>query len=44
MSHRYVNFVETEVLPRITRDYEVAVTTDPEGRAASGESSGARPR
>jgi enterochelin esterase-like enzyme len=41
VSDRYVNFVETEVLPRITRDYQVAFTTDPEGRAAFGESSGA---
>jgi enterochelin esterase family protein len=41
VSDRYVNFVETEVLPRITRDYDVAFTTDPEGRAALGESSGA---
>jgi enterochelin esterase-like enzyme len=41
VSDRYVNFVETEVLPRITRDYDVAFTTDPEGRAAFGESSGA---
>jgi enterochelin esterase-like enzyme len=36
-----VNFVESEVLPRITRDYDVAFTTDPEGRATFGESSGA---
>jgi iron(III)-enterobactin esterase len=41
VSDRYVNFVETEVLPRITRDHQVAFTTDPEGRAALGESSGA---
>ena len=41
VSDRYVNFVETEVLPRITRDYQVVFTTDPEGRAAFGESSGA---
>jgi enterochelin esterase family protein len=41
VSDRYVNFVETEVLPRITRDYQVAFTTDPEGRATLGESSGA---
>jgi iron(III)-enterobactin esterase len=41
VSDRYVNFVETEVLPRITRDYQVAFTTDPEGRATFGESSGA---
>jgi enterochelin esterase-like enzyme len=41
VSDRYVNFVETEVLPRITRDYQVAFTTDPDGRATMGESSGA---
>jgi enterochelin esterase-like enzyme len=41
VSDRYTNFVETEVLPRITKDYNVAFTTDPEGRAAMGESSGA---
>jgi iron(III)-enterobactin esterase len=40
VSDRYTNFVETEVLPRITRDYQVAFTTDPEGRATMGESSG----
>ena len=41
VSDRYTNFVETEVLPRITRDYQVAFTTDPDGRATLGESSGA---
>ena len=41
VSDRYTNFVESEVLPRITRDYQVAFTTDPEGRAAFGVSSGA---
>ncbi|MEO8256628.1 MAG: alpha/beta hydrolase-fold protein [Acidobacteriota bacterium] len=41
VSDRYLNFVETEVLPRITRDHQLAFTTDPEGRAAFGESSGA---
>jgi enterochelin esterase-like enzyme len=33
--------VETELLPRITKDYQVAFTTDPEGRATFGMSSGA---
>ena len=33
VSDRYTNFVETELLPRITKDYQVAFTTDPEGRA-----------
>jgi enterochelin esterase family protein len=40
ISDRYMNFIETEVLPRITRDYQVAFTTDPGGRATFGESSG----
>jgi enterochelin esterase family protein len=40
ISDRYLNFVETEVLPRITRDYQVAFTTDPDGRATFGESYG----
>jgi iron(III)-enterobactin esterase len=40
VSDRYLNFVESEVLPRITRDYDVAFTADPDGRAALGESSG----
>jgi enterochelin esterase-like enzyme len=41
VSDRYTRFVETEVLPRITRDHQIAFTTDPEGRATFGESSGA---
>jgi iron(III)-enterobactin esterase len=41
VSDRYTNFIETEVLPRITKDYQVAFTTDPEGRAVFGMSSGA---
>ena len=41
VSDRYVNFVETEVLPCITRDYQVAFTKDPDGRATMGQSSGA---
>jgi enterochelin esterase family protein len=41
VSDRYTNFVETELLPRITREYQVAFTTDPEGRATFGMSSGA---
>jgi enterochelin esterase family protein len=41
VSDRYTNFVESEVLPRITREYQVAFTTDPEGRATFGVSSGA---
>ena len=41
VSDRYTNFVETELLPRIARDYQVTFTTDPEGRATFGMSSGA---
>jgi iron(III)-enterobactin esterase len=37
----YTSFIETEVLPRITRDYGIAFTKDPEGRATMGGSSGA---
>jgi enterochelin esterase-like enzyme len=37
----YTQFIETEVLPRITRDYGVRFTSDPEGRATMGGSSGA---
>jgi len=37
----YTDFIETEVLPRITRAYKVAFTKDPEGRASMGGSSGA---
>ena len=41
VSDKYVTFVETEVLPRITKDYKVTFTKDPEGRATMGGSSGA---
>jgi enterochelin esterase-like enzyme len=37
----YTSFIETEVLPRITKDYGIAFTKDPEGRATMGGSSGA---
>ncbi len=37
----YTQFIETEVLPRITRDYGIRFTTDPDGRATMGGSSGA---
>jgi enterochelin esterase-like enzyme len=37
----YTDFIETEVLPRITRDYGIVFTRDPEGRATMGGSSGA---
>jgi enterochelin esterase family protein len=36
----YSDFIETEVLPRIEKDYQVKFTTDPEGRATMGGSSG----
>lgn len=41
VSERYTTFIETEVLPRITKDYGVKFTTNPEGRATMGGSSGA---
>lgn len=41
VSDRYARFVETEVLPKISKDYHVTLTKDPEGRAAMGGSSGA---
>jgi iron(III)-enterobactin esterase len=41
VSEKYADFVETEVLPRITKDYGVTFTTDPDGRATMGCSSGA---
>lgn len=37
----YCKFIESEVLPRITREYGIRFTTDPEGRATMGGSSGA---
>ncbi|MBV9550519.1 MAG: esterase family protein [Alphaproteobacteria bacterium] len=40
VSDRYTQFIEKEVLPRIAKDYGIIFTTDPEGRAAFGESSG----
>ena len=41
VSGTYTTFIENEVLPRIARDYRVTFTTDPEGRATMGGSSGA---
>ena len=41
MSGRYAEFVETEVLPLVEREYHVTLTKDPEGRATMGCSSGA---
>lgn len=36
----YTEFIEKEVLPEITRRYHIKFTTDPEGRATMGGSSG----
>jgi len=41
LSDRYTNFIETEVLPKIAKDYGVKFTSDPDGRASMGGSSGA---
>lgn len=41
VSDVYTTFIETEVLPRIARDYKIVFTSDPAGRAAMGGSSGA---
>ena len=40
MSGRYAEFVETEVLPIVEKQYNVKLTKDPEGRATMGCSSG----
>ena len=41
VSGKYADFIDTEVLPRIEKDYKVKFTKDPEGRATMGGSSGA---
>ena len=41
MSGRYAEFVETEVLPLVEKQFDVKLTRDPEGRATMGCSSGA---
>jgi enterochelin esterase-like enzyme len=41
MSGRYAEFVEHEVLPRVKVEAKVKLTHDPDGRAATGGSSGA---
>ena len=41
MSGRYAEFVETEVLPLVEKQYNVTLTKDPEARATMGCSSGA---
>ena len=40
MSGKYAEFIETEVLPRITKDYQVTFTKNPDGRMTMGGSSG----
>ncbi|MDB5321417.1 MAG: putative esterase [Phycisphaerales bacterium] len=40
VSDRYTMFIETEVLPRIAKEFNVTFTRDPEGRATMGGSSG----
>jgi enterochelin esterase family protein len=40
MSGRYAEFIETEVLPLVEKQYNVKLTKDPEGRATMGGSSG----
>jgi enterochelin esterase family protein len=40
MSGQYAEFVETEVLPLVEKQYNVKLTKDPEGRATMGGSSG----
>jgi enterochelin esterase-like enzyme len=40
MSGKYAEFIETEVLPRITQDYHVTFTKNPDARMTMGGSSG----
>lgn len=40
VSGTYAEFIETEVLPRISKDYSVEFTRDPNGRMTMGGSSG----
>ena len=40
MSGRYADFIEFEVLPRITRDYKITFTKNPDARLTMGGSSG----
>lgn len=40
MSGKYAEFIETEVLPRITQDYHVTFTKNPNARMTMGGSSG----
>ena len=40
VSGKYAEFIETEVLPKITQDYKVTFTKNPDGRMTMGGSSG----
>jgi enterochelin esterase-like enzyme len=40
VSNRYTTFIESEILPKVAADYGVRFTTNPEGRASFGCSSG----
>jgi len=40
VSGKYAEFVESEVLPKISADYNITFTKDPDGRATLGGSSG----
>src|SRR5207244_3318839 len=40
MSGKYAEFIETEVLPRITRDHGITFSKDPDARMTMGGSSG----
>jgi enterochelin esterase-like enzyme len=41
VSDRYTTFIETEVLPKVASELHITFTTDPDGRASMGGSSGA---
>lgn len=41
VSGEYAEFIETEVLPKVTQDYHVTFTKNPDGRMIMGGSSGA---
>ncbi len=40
MNGDYAEYIETEVLPRVEKNFQVKLTKDPDGRAAMGNSSG----
>ena len=40
MSGLFAEYIETEVLPRVEKNFQLKLTKDPEGRAAMGSSSG----